>query len=195
LKKKFKKIISKNKIIIIIISVIVTIAGGTYAWFVSTQSSQTEFTAGTVAIALENTLSAPVKTLPGENVTGNISINNTSNINVFLRIKISVDESGGGFYQGTDTFADIFTLTVGSTWTKIGDWYYYEGPLTPGTNLSNILTAFSLSGTMSNDYQNKSFILKLDAEAIQGTTAAVTALWINTAQITSQEATTLGFIN
>jgi predicted ribosomally synthesized peptide with SipW-like signal peptide len=195
LKRKNIKKLTKNQIILIVLAIVIVVIGGTYAWFTSTQSSQTEFTTGTVAIALENTLSAPLKTLPGENVPGNISINNTSNINVYLRIKLSIDESGEGFYQGDDTFDDIFTLTVGEEWTKIGDWYYYEGPLAPATDLENIITTFSLSGDMSNDYQNKSFILKLDAEAIQGNAPAVTALWINTSQITEQEATTLVIMN
>lgn len=195
LKKNKKKNIklSKNKIILIAIIAVVAITGATYAWFVSTQSTQTEFTTGTVAIALTNTLAAPVKTLPGENITGNISIDNTSDVNVFLRMKLSVDESSGGFYQDDDTFSDIFTLTVSESWTKIGDYYYYEGPLTSGTDLSNILTAFSLSGNMSNAYQNKSFTLKLDAEAIQGTSNAVTSLWVTPGDITSQQATDLGY--
>lgn len=193
LKKNKKKKLSRNKFIIIAIIAVVVIIGSTYAWFVSQQSTQTSFTTGTVAISLTNTLSAPAKTLPGENVTGNISIDNTSNINVFLRIKISIDGDGEGFYQDGDTFDDVFTLTVSDSWTKIGDYYYYEGPLTSGTNLANILTAFSLSGDMSNAYQNKSFTLKLDAEAIQGTANAVTTLWVNHGDITSGEATTLGY--
>lgn len=182
----------KKKVILIFFIIAVMLSAGTYAWFASTTSDESDaLTAGRVEITVDNTLHASQYVLPGEDIEGNISITNTSNVSVYLRVKISVDTVD--FYESTDTFDTIFNLNLGSNWVKKGAWYYYKGLLTSGTNLSNIITSFNVKGTVGNNYQGKSFTVKAISDSIQGTENALDGTWVLNGDILESDKTDLDY--
>lgn len=182
----------KKKVILIFFIIVVMLSAGTYAWFASTTSDESDaLTAGRVEITVDNTLHASQYVLPGEDIEGNISITNTSNVSVYLRVKISVDTVD--FYESTDTFDTIFNLNLGSNWVKKGAWYYYKGLLTSGTNLSNIITSFNVKGTVGNNYQGKSFTVKAISDSIQGTENALDGTWVLNGDILESDKTDLDY--
>jgi hypothetical protein len=140
---------------------------------------------------MNNTLSTSGNVLPGEAVSGNVSITNTSNVNVYLRMKVEVTTVD--FFEGADTFDSVFNITLSSDWIKKGNWYYRKGLITSGTSFTNILTGLSIKGTVGNEYQGKTFDINAVVEAIQGTTAALDGTWILNGDILSSDKTELEY--
>lgn len=182
----------KKKPMIVFFIIVVMLSAGTYAWFASTNTEESDsLVAGRVAIDVANTLHTSQYVLPGEDVEGNVSITNTSNVAVYLRVKIFVDTAD--FYEGMDTFDTIFNLSLGSTWVKKGDWYYYKGLLTSGVSIPSVISSFSVKGTVGNEYQGKSFTVKSTSDSIQGTENALESTWIANGDILESDKADLNY--
>jgi hypothetical protein len=180
-----------KKFIIIFLIIFVIATAGTYAWFVSTSDEESSLTAGSVAVTMDNTLTASGNVLPGEAISGNVSITNSSDVDIYLRMKVEVTTVD--FYENDDTFDDVFSMTLSSDWVKIGDWYYRKGLVTSGTGFSDILSSFTIKGTVGNEYQGKIFDVNAVAEAIQGTSAALDGIWILNGDIEASDKITLEY--
>ena len=95
--------------------------GGSLAWLVSNDDVTNYMEPGRVPITINETVS--------NNVKSDVYVTNTGNIQAFIRVAIianAVDENG-------DIIVDTApTYTVDSSkWTKIGDYYYYNGIVEP----------------------------------------------------------------
>ena len=95
--------------------------GGSLAWLVSNDDVTNSMVPGQVPITINETVS--------NNVKSDVYVTNTGNIQAFIRVAIianAVDE------KGDVTVGTAPTYTVDSSkWTKIGDYYYYNGIVEP----------------------------------------------------------------
>ena len=104
--------------------------GGSLAWLVSDDDVTNYMEPGRVPITINETVS--------NNVKSDVYVTNTGNIQAFIRVAIianAVDENG-------DIIVDTApTYTVDSSkWTKIGDYYYYNGIVGPGGTTAHLFT-------------------------------------------------------
>lgn len=63
----------------------------------------------------------------GDLVKSNVTIKNTGNVSAYIRAAIVVtwkDAAGNTMPQAPGT--GDYTLNIGSDWTKVGDYYYYD---------------------------------------------------------------------
>ena len=108
--------------------------GGSLAWLVSNDEVQNTMVPGKVPIKINETLNGTSKT--------SVTITNTGNIQAFIRVAIianAVDK------DGNVTVGDIPDFTVSSSWTKIGDYYYYNGIVEPNGTTAALFTGDDVS--------------------------------------------------
>ena len=95
--------------------------GGSLAWLVSDDEVQNTMVPGKVPIKINETLTGTSKT--------SVTVTNTGNIQAFIRVAIianAVDENGDIIVDTAPTYS-----VDSSKWTKIGDYYYYNGIVEP----------------------------------------------------------------
>ena len=180
----------------------------TFAYFTARNSAEsTAMQFGTLAVGINgyNAVSADSHTLvPGctINLAGNIElaerendvIVNDSTIGAFVRIKLTIEPAtSGDTLPDTTGLLSTIQTAFGSNWLTSGSdgYLYYAGKFMPvGTTTlgTNEVTVFNLSSvsfkfnenTFGNDWQGKSFKLKIEAEAIQADHVGVTDSQITT---------------
>lgn len=99
-------------------------------------------------------------------VNDDYTVTNTSNIPALIRVRVVVNQTDGGDIIPGETPA----YTVGSDWTQIGDYLYYNGILTEKDGDSD-----STSAAISID-QGGAQVTVL-AEAIQAASDAAEQAW------------------
>lgn len=95
--------------------------GGSLAWLVSDDEVKNTMVPGEVPIQINETVSGTTKS--------SVTVTNNGNIQAFIRVAIianAVDEQGN-----VTTVGDKPSFTVSSDWTKIDDYYYYNGIVEP----------------------------------------------------------------
>ena len=180
----------------------------TFAYFTARNSAEsTAMQFGTLAVGINgySAVSADSHTLvPGctINLAGNIElaeiendvIVNDSTIGAFVRIKLTIEPAtSGDTLPDTTGLLSTITTAFGSNWLTSGSdgYLYYAGKFMPvGTTTlgTNEVTVFNLSSvnfkfnenTFGNDWQGKSFKLKIEAEAIQADHVGITPAQITT---------------
>jgi len=195
----------RNKSLLALLLVIAVLAvGGAVAWFTFNQTDTVNVGTGQVVYSVQNTIAEQTDVLPGETLpdskggVGTVTISNTSTRETFLRVK--ADVAGSTFYEGTDTFSDVFSMagdiSNSSVWVKHGNWYYFVGPVTATTSTISLIDSISVLGTVGNEYQNKTFKIVVTVDAIQGTEAALRSEWIGAGsdKITQLQAEALGYL-
>lgn len=94
--------------------------GGSLAWLVSNDNVTNSMVPGQVPITIHEKFDGTTKS--------GVYVTNDGNIQAFIRVAIianAVDE------QGNVTVGNKPTFTVSSAWTKIDDYYYYNGIVEP----------------------------------------------------------------
>ena len=175
----------------------------------SAESTAMQFGTLAVGINGYSAVSADSHTLvPGctINLAGNIelaeransaingTIESNSTIGAFVRIKLTIEPAtSGDTLPDTTGLLSTITTAFGSNWLTSGSdgYLYYAGKFMPvGTTTlgTNEVTVFNLSSvnfkfnenTFGNDWQGKSFKLKIEAEAIQADHVGITPAQITT---------------
>lgn len=128
---------------------------------------------GAIAVyaALRDTAATVTETLETAEVTCTVnedySVTNTSNIPALIRVRVIVNKTESGeIIPG-----DVPDYTVGSEWTKIGDYLYYNGILTESGGNK---TATSPAITVTPEADTEVLVL---AEAIQAASDAAEESW------------------
>lgn len=175
---------------------VVSITGATLAWFTAESSPVTnEFTAGTVIITADETVSPPEHIVdnwnPGDCTEKEYTVINSGTKSIFMRVKLS-----GSWYNPDGTpfnpEPDLDVVTWGfcddrpdQPWIRDGNTWYYEHIL-PGTHSGATLEErqavlclkICLDGPKTdNQYQGKVFILSAVFEAVQSSHGAVDQVW------------------
>lgn len=168
----------KKKVIIglSVLALVALMAVGTWAWFTAEAGPVgNTFTAGTVKISLENTFTDVTNWNPGDSKTGEITVKNDGTKAAYVRVKLDAS------WEGNLEAANV-ELAIGDSWVKSGEYYYYKGELAANATTPNLLSKVTLKGAETgNNYQGKTFTVKVSAEAVQASNDAYKDVWSLTA--------------
>lgn len=155
----FKKLNKKGIALLISAVLILSVAVGTTIAFLvdSTEDVTDNFT--------------PAKVICDVTNSGDTwSVKNVENIDAYIRVAVIVNETNGTNlkWSGNPINADVL-ITTDATWTKVGNYYYYNGEVAPDTSVT--------FGTIDTTALTNAKIQVL-AEAIQSTpNEAVKTAW------------------
>ena len=192
MKSKLKKI-NKKPLIFILIVLVLTIIGGTYAYYYSEVILPNEFKTMTYNVTIEEEFNNTWGTKKVRFVN-----NEETNTPVVLRINyneswrkevdgvlLSLDNNVNGENVVQKTWTSAFT----NDFVDGGDgWYYYKKVLNAEESVQ-VLESISLkeslisSSPYYNDYKSYTYELDFNFEAIQASSSAVSNIWNKNATI------------
>ncbi|MDD6794084.1 MAG: BsaA family SipW-dependent biofilm matrix protein [Clostridiaceae bacterium] len=187
----------RKKLVALVVSglLAVGVAGGTLAWFTSSDAVDNLFKTGGLndgessAIDIYEKFEQNQKIVPGDLLDKIVQVKNTCDYPQLIRVKLTPinnatqQEITGDdlkefnkqitlkFFDGAIKDAtgvtDYSTLQDG--WIKDGDYYYYMGNVTEGKFTSGLLQGIQFNdiGDANNSYRNKDFDIKVEAEGVQ----------------------------
>ena len=185
---------SKNfsRLGLLLLVVFLLAAGGSVAYFVTSETAHNVVSTSGVSIALYE-LAGPAEIQPFhdlENITPGTTyskipyIENTDTEPVWVRAKISLIQTTG---DGTETpvtdFSSLMTLqNLGTHWLLNSDdgFYYYDSALSTGERTESIFQSVKFADTIGDEYQLATYSLTVTAEATQVThngTSGLDASW------------------
>lgn len=147
-------------LVVSVLALVLAVAGGTLAWLSANTTPVTNtFTPATVSCEVEETFK--------NNVKSNVNVNNTSNIDAYLRVKLvtyRVNEDG----QHIGGTAAIPGFTPGDGWVEHDGFYYYTKPVAPNTVPENPLIGTpGITLSEYTDVDGGKQVIEVMAEAIQ----------------------------
>lgn len=166
-----KNKISKSILLLGSLVLVVCFAlGGTVAFLVA-QSDPVEnvFTPAKVTTYVDEKIDG--------NVKSNVKIENTGNTDAYIRAAIVVTwkNDEGYIYPKAPVLGSDYTMTFGSDWQKIGDYYYYKSVVpAKGKTTDLIVSCSPVDGKAPTDYYLSVEIL---GSGVQATKEAVTEAW------------------
>lgn len=195
---KLKKKLFKRSFICLIALVIASaihFSAWTVAYFgENVTAGYSTIKAGNVDILLIETMQGadgitaymdPVSIMPATSVSKMVSVKNTGDLPVYIRIKLDMtieDESN----KPAD-WKDLIRCTYGESDACNSDWilkndgyYYYKNALETGESAA-LFDTVHFSPAMGNQFTNQKFVLRITSEATQangnGTSAQTAAGW------------------
>lgn len=172
----------KNKLIILIVSLVVVLAAATYgitsAWLTATDNESETFTMGDVNYTLTGALIANTNPIvPGQDlVATDFTVTNASTVTSQLRIQITYTTVSGGLpatgivYTGTTGGNGIITDINTSTW-YYSDNYWYLGT---GTGPDETIAVNTTAYTMFTSLEYNGALIGNDYEAATGLVITIT---------------------
>lgn len=173
----------KNKIVVVsTITLILLLLGGTsMAWFVSNPDAlSNKFTAGTVKVEV---LEPGFKNIPnaaGNTTHGkNVKVKSLGSKKTYVRVRLVPMWENEPSLPVSNVTLNL--VNVGESgdkdWVDGGDgYYYYKYYLTTGQETSLLLDGVTF-GELGPEYEGKTFILKVVAEAVQASNNAYKEVW------------------
>lgn len=193
-----KKEIKKNKKKLLIVSGIsvLTVLGGTLAYFTSSTSIANKFKAALYQNSITETFVAPTNWTPGTTTEKEVKVTNTGNIDMAVRASFEeewVSSNGTTLSLKDDSNNVAAIINFNEGWEKADDGYYYYGSkenktaLKPDATSSSFISGVtfnenikaSLKGTISEDgktitytstgegYDNATYTLTVKIDTIQ----------------------------
>ena len=157
---------------------IVLAVGGVMAWFTSEAEVLNKFEAGKLDIdtRIDNKGTDLDNVNPGDEFSPDYFVKNNGSKRVYLRVKFE-PKWEDGLVEG---WGPAGIEMHNNTWVLNDDGYYYfQGVLEPGKEISFMLyTRFEGEG-MGNEFQGAGFEVDAKIEAIQVTNGAVETEWPN----------------
>lgn len=165
---------SKKKIIAMmaLVIVIAILGTGTLAYFTTKAVVHNVITTGGVGITLvedfpnadeNNKLEGA---MPGGEYRKAVKVRNDEE-EAWIRVRVTITADKG---ENPLTVTEIdFNEGTGETqWTKSGDWFYYNSAVAKGGETSYLFEDVAFAGAeMGNEYQNATFTIEVDAQAVQ----------------------------
>lgn len=148
--KNNEKHYSRRRRIMIIAAVLVLIvsAGSSVAFIMAkTGPLQNTFSPAEVSCRVDETFNGTSKS--------NVSIENTGDVNAYIRAEIVVTwQDGNGNVYGNKPASGDYNMTLGSGWSQGSDGYYYwPQAVAPDGNTGNLITSASeISGKAPTGY-------------------------------------------
>lgn len=102
----------------------------------------------------------------------NVQVKNTGNVNAYIRAAIVVTwkDSNGHTMPGQPEEGTDYTLELGKSWTKHGDYYYYNGKVAPDGSTDNLIVSCS----STKQYEDgRKLCVEVIGSAIQAEPASV----------------------
>lgn len=162
----------KGKIIILLGALLLVVASGLglaiRAWLTDEkETGPKEITVGDVKFIWVGDIVNTGVIVPGQElVTTEFKLANQSNVSTQLRVRIEVTYG----QTSTDGF-DLVDFVFSGTWTKVGDYYYYNdrsGVISPETEEVLFISSIKLNGgKVGNTFANEKFNFKFTFQAKQ----------------------------
>ena len=166
-----------RKRIIVLTSMVLLMAllvvGGTMAWFSDKEGVNNEFIAGTVKVEInEHDFKDLTDVKAGDDATKEVSIINTGNTEAYIRVALIPQ------WDPNNLSIDVVTLHINSdNWVYKDGWYYYKKALAVGDETEKLLTNVKFAEDMGEEYENATFSIKVNAEAVQASNKAYQKVW------------------
>lgn len=153
----------KLAIVIIMLLFLVGLVGGTVSYMIKTTDQlENDFASATVDCVLNEQLE--------NNVKSNITVNNTGNIGIFVRVRfITYWIDSNGNVAGIKAPVPL-NITFDSDWIKDpnSDTFYYSNELPAASTTSDLLDGSSITLATEDGYRQ---VVEVFAEAIQANPA------------------------
>lgn len=175
------KNMAKKRLILLLVSLSLILAAGvgvTLALIID-QSDDVEnvFEPSRVSCAVvekingsEETTGGTATTIDEVTLKKDVQIKNTGDTDAYIRAAIIVNwKKADGTVWAQAPADEDYTMTIGSDWTKIGDFYYYKSSVIPGDTTTNLI----VSATQENSAPEEGYYLSIEivASAIQSSLA------------------------
>ena len=177
----------KMYVIAAILVVLAMLGTGTLAYFTTRVVTHNVITTGAVSITLEEDFQGSVQdqngnrvlngVMPGQAPVKKVKVtNNLGSADAWIRIgvKITVTDSQGKDMTAQAKDKKVFNIPITGTGWVAGEekdgiqWYYYEKELAPGKSTTNLFENLNFAGAeMGNEYQNATFTVSVEAQAVQ----------------------------
>lgn len=158
-------------ILFLILAILSLASAGTYAYYITLQPARNVVTTGGIRFELQETREdgtafpdAPVVIMPGDVASKIVTVENTGNHPMYLRIKLTPAVVNSDLPADNCMDLDINQLD----WTFSEGYYYYNTALEPGKTTSPLFTEVTFLGDqIDNAYLGKLFSLDVAAFAVQ----------------------------
>lgn len=182
----------KNKLRLILITSIfaaVALSGAALAWFSYTADPVMNiFRAGTVDITLYDKLGETdfpsngiANVNPGDFYDKEVYVTSNGSKETYVRVKLTPTWTPMPGYEGRALSTDVVQLNIDTANWVLGEdgWYYYKSILTPTySDTTKLLDGLTFSGPlMDNKYQNATFSIDIQAQAVQASHYAFLTEW------------------
>ncbi len=171
----------RSMMMLILAGTLVTllVAGGTMAWFTAAQEVENNFTAGTVAVTVnEHDFQDITNWNPGDTTNKDVSVKSTGSKKTYVRVSLTPL-----WTPATGTAAlSLANVTLNTAnpgdWVFYNGWYYYKHILETNEETSLLLDSITFSGPLTNNtYQGAKLNVKVNAEAVQASNGAALDTW------------------
>jgi hypothetical protein len=186
-----KKINIKHKkfILSLVAIMIVCSTSFAYAWFSGSKTIINEFHAGTVCFNFTECFNSPKNWNPGDCTPKIINICNTGSKAVYTRVKLCPS------WTCNLPTSNVTYIPCNPNWVQIGDYFYYKKILGSNFEVVNnsknvslpLIVKFNLLS--GNEYQGKTFSLKVTTDVVQAKNNAVQLAW----NLTNAQMQQIGF--
>lgn len=167
--KKRKRISGKTGVLFASLALIVAVAvGATVAYLIDdTSSVENTFQPAKVSCEIKETFNG--------NVKSDVYIQNTSNIDAFIRAEIIVNwvNKDGEIVPAPAGYS--YEVTLGSGWASSGDYYYYTQKIAPDGNTTDLIESIAPVYPDGITIDTAEYFLQVDilADAIQAEPVSV----------------------
>lgn len=165
----FKNMAKKRLILFLVsLSLILTAGVGVTLALIIDQSGDVEnvFEPSRVSCAVVENKTAYETGMVEVALKENVTIQNTGDTDAYIRAAIIVNwKKADGTVWAQAPADEDYTMTIGSDWTKVGDFYYYKSSVIPGDTTTNLI----VSATQENSAPEEGYYLSIEivASAIQ----------------------------
>ena len=129
------KLNRKKGILLLAAAMLILVCGvGSTLAYLATQTGQVQNTFEPAYVRSE------VQETIANNVKSDVTIKNTGNVSAYIRAAIVVtwkDAAGNTMPQAPGT--GDYTLNIGSDWTEVGDYYYYNKSVAADASTTNLI--------------------------------------------------------
>ena len=183
-----------KKRILTVAAIIVCLAllgAGTLAYFTDEATAHNVITSNGIDIEiaeyhlsekdeLEPYPSEPIAVMPGVSVSKIVQVDNLD-ATAWIRANVTIvvkDAEGVPMNLSADTLASIIALDYNTeAWTAKDGWFYHNEPVAKGDSTESLFETVKFSGpNMTNEYQNCTVEIIVDAQATQHANNGATAL-------------------
>lgn len=158
------------------------ILGGTFAYFSASQSMDNKFQSAEANVYLNELFDPKDQWVPGEEKQKEVRFGNDGKMATVLRARFTpvlTRQDGTADPEAAKGFLLNFSDDFDSSWTKIGDWYYYNKVLAPGQITDITLKSVTISDGIGNDehhiatdYSQADYDVKIEGELLQSSSAS-----------------------
>ena len=152
---------------LVLVALFAIIAGSTFAWLTDKGESDTiTYTVGEVDYEISVDSTTTEKVVPGDFIAPTFNIENKSNVETNLRIKLTIEGASGMTIGEEDT--NHLILTLNTDWVKDGDYYYFKnkdkdaGSIALDEDISSHISSLVINGEkVDNEFATKTINIKV----------------------------------